>query len=211
MSFASTCPHCGAKLRLLDKNAGKKIRCSDCNESYVAGGLSVSKGGPKSRQEVEDDKGITFQQVNFVQVNQQIIGSGPQVRCHDCNRFFDPEQSTRWNGRLGVSVDSHGNRVEHYGDVDVCPECNNRRDEAINRQKAAERDREDDLAQITEVMTKVVGGIILVVLLIYGVYLLLDWFVGRFGSKTLVFTLLGIFSAVVLGVTIYYTNRMNKD
>jgi hypothetical protein len=40
MSFTSICPDCGAKLLLLDRNAGRPATCPDCGKTHVAGMLS---------------------------------------------------------------------------------------------------------------------------------------------------------------------------
>ena len=48
------CPSCGKKLKVPDEYLGKKVRCSDCNGTFVSG-KPPSKAPPKAPVRVEED------------------------------------------------------------------------------------------------------------------------------------------------------------
>jgi rubredoxin len=144
VSFTVQCPACGFKFRILDKYAGAKVCCDECDHVFVANRLPIQRQVPWAQAAEEPaeepvEPAVYFQQLNVVQVNSSTL----QVRCYTCGLFFDPADSTQRQGHIGTSVDAFGVSVVHFGVVDVCPRCEAERKRRIEKKREEEeRERE---------------------------------------------------------------------
>jgi hypothetical protein len=116
MPFNTTRPHCGSKMRLLDKYGGRRVSCPDCKKEHVAGMLTAFLEQQKDDVQQVDERDLVVQPATkqCPYCSEEIYVDA--AKCKHCGEFLDkrrrpPEQSPSSAGNAAVRGLSFSLRV----------------------------------------------------------------------------------------------------